>query len=950
MTMPEHAMTQNDPSWLVGGNASFLEGLYEEYLIDPSRVDAAWHAMFSSWGGGREAGERPHGPVQQEMLAIARAPRVAPAATPVHATPGGDGLTAHGISALIQAHRTLGHLRARTNPLDLRTPVEVPELDPAYHGLSDATLDIPVKDGGFEGPLRTVLEQCRATYCGPIGFEYAYVPRREREWLQARIEATRGTISFAPDKRKRILAKVNAAEGLEKYLHQRYVGQKRFSLEGGDSLIPLLDAAYHRAGALGVKEIVLGMAHRGRLNVLVNLYGKKSSILFSEFEGTKRVDPNISGDVKYHLGFSSDLATEGGSVHLALAFNPSHLEIINPVVEGSVRARQDRRGDLAHRLVLPVQVHGDAALAGQGVVAETLNLSCLRGFETGGTLHVVINNQVGFSISDPLDARTGHYCTDVAKMIDAPVLHVNGDDPEACVWAAELALDYRATFHRDVFIDLVCWRRYGHNESDEPRVTQPGMYHQIDAHPGVLATYARRLEAEGVVSADEVRHMQREYRDALDRGDRVAEAGESDYISIHGAPWKPYIGQTWQAPATTGVPASMLRDLGQALTRLPEGFQLHPRIQRIINQRIEMTEGQLPIDWGFAENLAYASLLSEGFPVRLCGQDAGRGTFFHRHVALHDQSRGGAPEGRIHLPLQHLQANQAWFQVIDSTLSEEGVLGFEYGYTSTEPKVMVIWEAQYGDFANGAQAVIDQFISAGELKWQRLSGLVMFLPHGFEGQGPEHSSARLERYLQLCAEENMQVVVPSTPAQMFHMLRRQMIRPYRKPLIVMTPKSLLRHKLSVSTLEELAHGRFQEVIRDDRSTEGIQRVVVCSGKVYFELIEAREGRKLEHVALVRLEQLYPFPDQALRAELARYPGATVVWTQEEPENQGAWRETRDALKGCLRDDQMLTLASRPCSASPAVGSAAKHLEQQKNLIDAALGEAVPSALGAVGSR
>jgi 2-oxoglutarate dehydrogenase E1 component len=675
-----------------------------------------------------------------------------------------------------------------------------------------------------------------------------------------------------------------------------------------------------------------------------------SSILFSEFEGTKRVDPNISGDVKYHLGFSSDLATEGGSVHLALAFNPSHLEIINPVVEGSVRARQDRRGDLAHRLVLPVQVHGDAALAGQGVVAETLNLSCLRGFETGGTLHVVINNQVGFSISDPLDARTGHYCTDVAKMIDAPVLHVNGDDPEACVWAAELALDYRATFHRDVFIDLVCWRRYGHNESDEPRVTQPGMYHQIDAHPGVLATYARRLEAEGVVSADEVRHMQREYRDALDRGDRVAEAGESDYISIHGAPWKPYIGQTWQAPATTGVPASMLRDLGQALTRLPEGFQLHPRIQRIINQRIEMTEGQLPIDWGFAENLAYASLLSEGFPVRLCGQDAGRGTFFHRHVALHDQSRGGAPEGRIHLPLQHLQANQAWFQVIDSTLSEEGVLGFEYGYTSTEPKVMVIWEAQYGDFANGAQAVIDQFISAGELKWQRLSGLVMFLPHGFEGQGPEHSSARLERYLQLCAEENMQVVVPSTPAQMFHMLRRQMIRPYRKPLIVMTPKSLLRHKLSVSTLEELAHGRFQEVIRDDRSPEGIQRVVVCSGKVYFELIEAREGRKLEHVALVRLEQLYPFPDQALRAELARYPGATVVWTQEEPENQGAWRETRDALKGCLRDDQMLTLASRPCSASPAVGSAAKHLEQQKNLIDAALGEAVRSALGAVGSR
>ncbi|HEY9856049.1 MAG TPA: 2-oxoglutarate dehydrogenase E1 component [Stenomitos sp.] len=923
-----------DSTLMAGGNAAFLEALYEDFLADPQSVAPEWRAYFEGLKGAAPGPEVAHTPVQRAFAELVQSGRhLAVAPTTMECAP-----VQHGVGALISAYRAMGHLQAKFNPLSLRPQEPVPELDLSYHGLNTADLDYPVSYEGFHGPLRQVFEDLRATYCGPIGFEFSYLPRVEREWLQQRIESTRGHAAFDRATKLRILAKVNAAEAMEKYLHQRYVGQKRFSLEGGDSLIPLMDQAILSAGRLGVKEIVVGMAHRGRLNMLVNIFGKKTSQLFAEFEGKKELAPNISGDVKYHLGFSADMETEGGPVHLALGFNPSHLEIINPVVEGSVRARQDRRSDLDRSQVLPVLVHGDSAVSGQGVVAETLNLSQLRGFTTGGTFHVVVNNQVGFSISDPQDVRSTRYSTDIAKFIDAPVFHVNGDDPEAVVYAALLALDYRMTFHKDVFIDLVCWRRHGHNESDEPRATQPDMYVQIDKHPGVPAVYARKLEAEGILQPGELKQLTERYRDALDQGLSVADAVESDYISIKGNTWAPYLNQSWRAAGDTRVPLETLKALGRRLTTLPEGFKLHPRIDRILKGRVEMTEGKLPVDWGFAENLAYATLVTQDqTPVRFTGQDAGRGTFFHRHAALHDQRPTGIPEGQVYVPLQHVAPDQAWFNVIDSTLSEEGVLGFEYGYSSTEPNVLDIWEAQYGDFANVAQSVIDQFISAGEAKWQRLSGLVMMLPHGYEGQGPEHSSARLERYMQLCAEDNMQVCVPSTPAQMYHMLRRQIVRPFRKPLIIMSPKSLLRHKASVSSLEELATGTFQPVIGETRPATGIERVVVCSGKLYYDFVEARETRGLQNVALVRLEQLYPFPGTELSLELSKYPGAQVVWAQEEPENQGAWFFLRDNLEACLASGQALDRACRPASASPAVGYAAKHNEQQQAIIDRAFG-------------
>ncbi|HEY9897899.1 MAG TPA: 2-oxoglutarate dehydrogenase E1 component [Pantanalinema sp.] len=928
--MQSNDTTPSDQTPMFGGNAGFLEGLYEDYLHDPTAIAPEWRQYFDALKTPQSGPDTAHSAIQRSFAELAQqGPRrqaVALECEPVQ----------HGVGALINAYRNLGHLAARFNPLPLRPQAQVPELELSYYGLSQTDLDSPVTNDGLQGTLREVLAIQRETYCGPIGFEYRYLPRVEREWLQQRIEKAHGKGHYDVATRRHILDKVVAAEGLEKYLHMRYVGQKRFSLEGGDSLIPLLDRGIHHAAKTGTKEVVIGMAHRGRLNVLINIFGKKASDLFAEFEGKKAYDPHFSGDVKYHLGFSSDMKTEGGEVHLSLGFNPSHLEIIGPVIEGSVRAREDRLGDANRTQVLPVLVHGDAAVAGQGVVAETLNLSQLRGYATGGTIHVVINNQVGFSISDPRDARSSRYCTDIAKFIDAPVFHVNGDDPEAASYAMELALDYRNAFQKDVFIDLVCWRRYGHNESDEPRATQPMMYQLIDKHPGVLAAYVKRLEAEGLLAAGEAKTLVDAYRDSLDRGESVAEAGESTVSCKRAALWKPFLNQKWTAASDTGTSLDNLKRLGERLTAVPEGFKLHSRVDRIIQARRDMTAGKTPLDWGMAENLAYATLLTAGYPVRLSGQDSGRGTFFHRHAVLHETSGTTTPEGELYVPLQHLAEGQARFEVIDSTLSEEAVLAFEYGYTSTEPHALVVWEAQYGDFANGAQAVIDQFISAGETKWQRLSGLVMMLPHGFEGQGPEHSSARLERYMQLCAEDNIQVCVPSTPAQMYHMLRRQMLRPFRKPLIIMSPKSMLRHKLSVSTLDELATGRFKEVIGDDRPSTGIDRVVLCSGKLYWELVEAREQHGLNNVALIRMEQLYPFPEAQIKAELAKYPNAPVVWTQEEPLNQGAWYSFQDTLRACLAQGQTLTCASRPCSASPAVGYASKHVEQQQAIINQAL--------------
>lgn len=928
-------MTQSQ-TIMSGANAAFIEGLYEAYLADPQSVDPAWRNYFDEVRGG--ARETAHSPVQQAFYQLGtqrRGGAVIPA-------PQGVSGAQQAAGALITAYRVYGHISAKMNPLKMRGLPVVPELTPEYYGLSEADLNEPVHDGVFQGTLRDVIAQLQETYCGAIGFEYNYLPAGERQWFQERIEAGRGRGQFSAEERRRLMSKLNAAEGLERYLHVKYVGQKRFSLEGSESFIPLMDRLIQQAGRHGVKETVIGMAHRGRLNVLVNIFGKKPSDLFAEFEGKKRLsdDPDVAGDVKYHMGFSSDVRTPGGPMHLALAFNPSHLEIVSPVVHGSVRARQDRRGDTERRAVLPVTVHGDAAVSGQGVVMETLNLSRLRGFTTGGAVRIVINNQIGFTISDPRDTRSSRYCTDVAKIANAPVLHVNGDDPEAVAFAGDLALEYRQTFGKDVFIDLISFRRHGHNEADDPTMTQPIMYREIKAHPGTRALYAQALEGAGVLQPGEADALIERYRDQLDAGDAVVEEMENQEQSRLAADWKSYTDTHWTDETATAVPEERLRELGLKLAQVPNGFTPHRGVKRVLDARAAMSRGEQPLDWGMGEMLAYASLLVEGYGVRLVGQDSGRGTFSHRHAVLHDQSAQD-PLTEEYLGLAHLAPEQGQVEVIDSTLSEEAVMAFEYGFSTSEPRSLVAWEAQFGDFANGAQAVIDQFLSAGESKWQRLSGLTLLLPHGYEGAGPEHSSARLERYLQLCAQKNMQVVVPSSAAQIFHLLRRQVLRPYRKPLIVMTPKSLLRHKLAMSPLSELTEGRFQEVIGDP-TVEQARRVVLSSGKLHWELVEARDADKEGYAgtALVRLEQLYPFPAEALSAELARHPGAAVVWAQEEPQNQGAWLMIRDDLERALADGQTLTYASRPRAASTAVGYASVHAQEQARVIADALGERV----------
>jgi 2-oxoglutarate dehydrogenase E1 component len=753
--------------------------------------------------------------------------------------------------------------------------------------------------------------------------------------VHEQLERTGGRYEFSVDERRRALTKLTQAEGLERYLHTKYVGQKRFSLEGGDSLIPMMDELIRRAGTNGVREIVIGMAHRGRLNVLVNTLGKPPQTLFAEFEGRHEgpEDPAHSGDVKYHMGFSSDIATPGGAVHLALGFNPSHLEIIDPVVVGSVRARQLRRGDLGvHAQVMPVLIHGDAAFAGQGVVMETFQMSQARGFAVGGTVHIVINNQVGFTTHRPDDARSTLYCTDVAKMVGAPIFHVNGDDPEAALFAIRLAYDFRTRFRRDVVIDLVCYRRHGHNEADEPAATQPLMYQNIRARRSPRELYAERLAGEGAIGAEEAQRLVDNYRDALDRGDVIAEIVTDSPVPT--ADWTRHLEAKPDPVGPTTVPAAKLRALADVIARVPDGFVLHPRVAKVYEDRARMARGELRMDWGFAENLAYATLLDQGYRLRIVGQDSGRGTFFHRHAVLHDQKTGTAE-----LPLRALAKQPDDITLIDSLLSEEAVMAFEYGYSTTDPNSMVIWEGQFGDFANGAQVVIDQFISSGEAKWGRLSSLALFLPHGYEGQGPEHSSARLERFLQLCALENMQVVVPTTPAQFFHMIRRQMVRDLRKPLVVMTPKSMLRLARSTSSYDDLSERGFQLMIPDStaKDPKKVKRVVACAGKVYWDLVEDAEKRGLSNVAIVRIEQLYPFPREALTAELARFGAAKdVVWCQEEPQNQGAWYQVQHHLRYCLAPKQTLHYAGRPRSPAPACGHLSTHVAEQAALVEQAL--------------
>ncbi|HEU4622490.1 MAG TPA: 2-oxoglutarate dehydrogenase E1 component, partial [Burkholderiaceae bacterium] len=709
--------------------------------------------------------------------------------------------------------------------------------------------------------------------------------------------------------------------------------------EGGESFIVSMDEVIRRGGTKGVQEIVIGMAHRGRLNVLVNTLGKMPKDLFAEFEG-QHADDLPAGDVKYHQGFSSDVSTPSGPIHLSLAFNPSHLEIVNPVVEGSVRARQDRRGDERGDQVLPVLVHGDAAFAGQGVVMETLNLAQTRGYGTGGTIHIVINNQIGFTTSDPRDSRSTIYCSDVVKMIEAPVLHVNGDDPEAVALATQIALDYRQEFNRDVVVDIVCFRKLGHNEQDTPAVTQPLMYKKIAAHPGTRKLYADKLVAQNVITAEQGDEYVKAYRAAMDAGKHTNDPVLSNYKRQYAVDWLPFLNRKWTDAADTGVPIAELKRLAERITTLPENFKAHPLVEKVIADRRAMGEGKASLDWGMGEHLAFASLVASGYAVRITGQDCGRGTFTHRHAVLHDQNRERWDAGS-YIPLEHVADNQAPFTVIDSVLSEEAVLGFEYGYATAEPNTLVIWEAQFGDFANGAQVVIDQFISSGEVKWGRVNGLTLMLPHGYEGQGPEHSSARLERFLQLCADNNMQVCQPTTPAQIFHLLRRQMIRLFRKPLVIMTPKSLLRNKDAVSSLSELAKGSFQPVIGETAEIEAkkVKRAVVCSGKVYYELVNARKEREADDVAIIRVEQLYPFAHKAFATELKKYPNLTeVVWCQDEPQNQGAWFQIQHNLLENMEQGQKLGYAGRPASASPAVGYYAKHNEQQKALIEAAFGK------------
>jgi 2-oxoglutarate dehydrogenase E1 component len=940
--MPQSQPPQVAGTPLFGSNAPYVEELYERYLQDPQSVEPSWREFFAQLPAGRADSGRPeraHSPIIAAIAARTQSP-AAPVGAPGAESSGASEKQA-AVSRLMQIYANRGHLIAKLDPLGLMQRPRPQVLSVEYTGLNDADMDTEFVTGarndwiGRRATLREILARLERIYCGSIGAEFAHVSNSdERLWLQDEFQLGRMQQGISTPERRALLAELTAAEGLERYLHTKYVGQKRFSLEGGDVLIASLNDLIQQGGRAGVEEFVLGMAHRGRLNVLVNVLGKSPAQLFSEFEG--KYDENHmqgSGDVKYHKGFSADVRTEGGNVHVVLAFNPSHLEIVNPVVEGSVRARQEQRNDAAGDKVVPVLMHGDAAFAGQGVIMETLQLSQARGYRTGGTVHIVINNQVGFTTSDPRDARSTQYASDVAKMIEAPVFHVNADDPEAVLFVTRLALRYRQRFHKDVVIDLVCYRRLGHNEADEPAATQPVMYQAIRKHPTVRQLYAQQLLSSGVIKPEEAEQLVANYRAELDAGHLARETSLGLIGNQYTVDWSRFAHADWARPFVSGVDAAKLAALGERLRSLPADLSLHPRVAAIIANRARMFGGEVPLDWGAAETLAYAALLDQGFAVRISGQDSGRGTFFHRHAVLHD-----ANSGNQYVPLQHLKEDQPRFTVIDSVLSEEAVLGFEYGYSTTSPETLVIWEAQFGDFVNGAQVVIDQFISSGEAKWGRLCGLAMFLPHGYEGQGPEHSSARLERFLQLCAENNMQVCVPSTPAQMFHLIRRQMVRPFRKPLVVMTPKSLLRHEQAVSSLAELAQGRFALLIDevDELVPAQVQRVVFCSGKVYYDLLKARRTQNLRDVAVVRIEQLYPFPVEEYQAVLARYANATdLVWCQEEPQNQGAWYQIRHRLED-LATSRPIYYAGRAAAAAPATGLTKLHDAEQRRLVETAL--------------
>lgn len=865
-------MSNSSPAALYADNVLYLEELYQRYLQAPQSLPADWQQYFAALPlPPQTALKNPH--------------------------------------TLLEAYRTLGHRLANTNPIPLGPAKMVPELSPAYHGLSSADVN--------EAELKQ-------TYCGSLAAEFMHITDRvQREWIQQKLENARGQFAFSTAQKKRFLEKLTAAEGLERYLATQFVGQKRFSVEGADALIPMLDQLVEQAAEKSIQNIVLGMSHRGRLNVLVNILGKPARQLFDQFAGKHH--RSGSGDVKYHDGFESDLELPSGkTIHLEMAFNPSHLEVVYPVVEGMAHARQQPLGETGAASVLPLVLHGEAAFAGQGVVMETLNLSQLPGYGTGGTLHIVINNQVGFT-TDPIEARSTPYATDIGKMFEIPIFHVNGDDPEAAVTAIQWALDFRQIFHRDVIIELVCYRRLGHNESDEPMATQPLLYQKIKEHPTPRALYAQRLISQGQLTSEEEKALQDSYRQQLDQDIPLFQYAQT-----------PSPTPAKATPVSTGVEKQSLVALAQKLTTLPEGFTCQPQVGKMMEDRQKMASGALPLDWGFAETLAYGALAEQSISVRLSGQDCQRGTFAHRHAVLHDVKTGA-----VYTPLSHLSPHQASVTLLNSILSEFGVMGFEYGYACVSPRTLTLWEAQFGDFANGAQVIIDQFLSAAEQKWEQYNGLTLLLPHGYEGQGPEHSSARLERYLQLCAEMNLIVCTPTTPAQIFHLLRRQAFQALQRPLVIMSPKSLLRHKLVVSNLEELAEGtEFQTVLPEIEALDPkqVKTVLFCAGKVYYDLLQKRREMGKTDLALIRLEQLYPFPSEAVKAILAAYPQAkSVIICQEEPQNQGIWSHVQLHLSPLLTT-QSLTYAGRPARASTATGYANIHAEELKEFLNSAMGE------------
>ena len=932
---------QSSLSYLYGTNVPYIEDLYEAYLSSPDSVDSQWRQYFDQVAAmpGNTPKDVAHRPIQEAFANLAQQRGGAAA--------GGVDFAAMqkqvAVLSLISAYRSLGNRAADLNPLDRTHIRQLPELDPKTYGLTDADMNTPFHvgtdlSGSPKLPLAEIIRHLKQIYCGPLALEYMHIPdTAEREWLQERLEANGARPQFDADTKRRILKEITAAETMERYLHTRYVGQKRFSLEGGESTVPALNHLIRASTEKGVQEIVIGMAHRGRLNVLVNTMGKAPQAIFDEFEG--KVDAKFpSGDVKYHMGFSSDVPTPHGPVHLSLAYNPSHLEITNPVIEGSVRARQDHRGDEGRKQVLPILTHGDSAFIGLGVNQATFNMSQTRGYSTGGTIHFVINNQVGFTTSDPRDTRSTLYCTDIAKMVSAPILHVNGDDPEAVCHAAQIALDYRTTFQKDIVIDLVCYRKLGHNEGDDPTLTQPLMYKQVAAHPGSRAVYAEQLIKEGVVTKEEAEKLISDYRAAMDKGDRIQEI-LPEQKREHAVDWSKYQPISWRTPVKTALPAAEIKRLTDRFTDIPADVKLHNTVKKIIENRKAMAVGEQAIDWGMAETIAYASLLEAGHDIRISGEDSGRGTFSHRHAVLHDQNRAERTGG-VYIPLQHIGEKQGRFNVIDSILNEEAVMAYEYGYASSAPEDLVIWEAQFGDFANGAQIAIDQFITSGETKWGRWCGLTVILPHGYDGQGPEHSSARVERWLQLCAEENIQVLMMSEASQMFHALRRQILRPYRKPLVIFMSKRLLRLKDACSPLANFTDGEFRLVIGDtvQGRDQDVKRVILCAGQVYYDLAKARADKGLEKdIAIVRVEQLYPFPYEEVAAELKRFSNATeIMWAQEEPKNQGAWYQIRHRLEKVLGANQRLTTASRPASASPAVGYAVKHKAGLDGLLEDAM--------------